>query len=128
MATRITSGISVTVETFYQEKHSHPEDNVFVHAYKITILNERSEAVQLMRRHWYIRDSNNVLREVEGDGVIGIQPLILPGEAHEYVSWTNLASDIGKMYGYYTMLIDGTNEYFDVRIPDFTLMAPMRLN
>lgn len=128
METIITSGIRVNVETFYQEKHSSPEDERFVHAYRITIVNEGTDAVQLLRRHWYIRDSNNILREVEGEGVIGQQPTLEPGASHEYVSWTHLLTDIGKMYGTYTMKRLRDDEIFEIKIPEFTLTAPMRFN
>jgi ApaG protein len=128
MTTKVTSGIRVSVETFYQEKHSSPEHQRYVHAYRITIKNESMDTVQLMRRHWFIRDSNFQVREVEGDGVIGEQPVLKPGETHEYVSWTHLYTDIGKMHGYYTMQIMPQGDIFEVRIPEFTLMAPVRFN
>ncbi len=128
METKETLGIRVTVETFYQEKHSSPEDQRYVHAYRITIRNESPETVQLLRRHWYIRDSNFILREVEGEGVIGQQPVLGPGEVHEYVSWTHLLTDIGKMYGSYTMQRMRDGALFEVRIPDFTMTAPVRFN
>lgn len=128
MTTKETLGIRVSVETFYQDKHSSPEHQRFVHAYRVTIRNESSQTVQLLRRHWFIRDSNNLLREVEGEGVIGEQPVIPPGEAHEYVSWTHLYTDIGKMYGHYTMQVMPQGELFEVRIPEFTLMVPVRFN
>ncbi len=128
METTITQGIRVSVETFYQEKHSSPEEDRFVYAYRITIQNESTDTVQLMRRHWYIRDSNNVLREVEGEGVIGQQPILEPGQHHEYISWTNLLTDIGKMYGVYTMRRTGDHAQIDVKIPEFTMVAPYRMN
>lgn len=128
MASTITQGIRVSVETFYQEKHSSPEEGRYVHAYRITIRNEGTEAVQLLRRHWFIRDSNNILREVEGEGVIGQQPVLQPGEHHEYVSWTHLLTDIGKMYGTYTMLRLDDRSTLDVEIPEFTMVAPYRMN
>ncbi|MBK7344783.1 MAG: Co2+/Mg2+ efflux protein ApaG [Saprospiraceae bacterium] len=128
METIITQGIRVTVETFYQEKHSSPEEDRFVYAYRIHIRNEGTETVQLLRRHWYIRDSNNILREVEGEGVIGQQPVLEPGADHEYVSWTNLLTDIGKMYGTFTMMKVEDEGRIDVQIPEFTMVAPYRLN
>lgn len=128
METIITQGIRVTVETFYQEKHSSPEEDRFVFAYRIHIRNEGTETVQLLRRHWYIRDSNNILREVEGEGVIGQQPILEPGADHEYVSWTNLLTDIGKMYGTFTMMKVEDEGRIDVQIPEFTMVAPYRLN
>lgn len=128
METTITQGIRVSVETFYQEKHSSPEEGRYVYAYRITIRNEGSETVQLMRRHWFIRDSNTMVREVEGEGVIGLQPVLEPGKHHEYISWTNLMSDIGKMHGIYTMQKISDGSEFEVEIPEFTMVAPFRLN
>lgn len=128
MESIITQGIRVSVETFYQEKHSNPEEDRFVYAYRIQIRNESPDTVQLLRRHWYIRDSNNILREVEGDGVIGQQPIIEPGAHHEYVSWTNLLTDVGKMYGVFTMRKEEEKTLIDVQIPEFTMVAPYRLN
>ena len=124
----VTEGIRVSVESFYQEKHSSPDEQRFVHAYRITIRNESNVTVQLLRRHWHIRDSNNILREVEGEGVIGKQPVIAPGEEHTYISWTHLLTDIGKMYGTYTMRREDTEELLDILIPEFTMVAPFRLN
>lgn len=128
MESIITQGIRVSVETFYQEKHSNPEEDRFVYAYRIQIRNESLDTVQLLRRHWYIRDSNNILREVEGEGVIGQQPVIEPGAHHEYVSWTNLLTDVGKMYGVFTMRKEEDEILIDVQIPEFTMVAPYRLN
>lgn len=128
MESIITQGIRVSVETFYQEKHSNPEEDRYVYAYRIQIRNEGTETVQLLRRHWYIRDSNNILREVEGEGVIGQQPIIEPGAHHEYVSWTNLLTDIGKMYGVFSMRKEENGTLIDVQIPEFTMVAPFRLN
>lgn len=128
MESIITQGIRVSVETFYQEKHSNPEEDRYVYAYRIQIRNESADTVQLLRRHWYIRDSNNILREVEGEGVIGQQPVIEPGAHHEYVSWTNLLTDIGKMYGVFTVRKEENETLIDVQIPEFTMVAPFRLN
>lgn len=128
MDTIITAGIRVSVETYYQEKHSSPADHRYVHAYRITIQNESEHTVQLLRRHWYIRDAESLLREVEGEGVIGQQPVLEPGESHQYVSWTHLLTDIGKMWGSYTMVRLVDESVFLVRIPEFTLVVPARLN
>jgi ApaG protein len=128
METLVTAGIRVSVETFYQPGHSNPRERRYVYAYRITIHNENKGTVQLLRRHWHIRDSNKMMREVEGEGVIGEQPLIEPGQSHQYVSWTQLFSDIGKMYGVYLMKNLATGSHFEVRIPEFTLVEPSRLN
>ena len=81
-----------------------------------------------MRRQWFIFDSNATVREVEGEGVIGVQPVLEPGEVHEYISGCNLKTSIGKMLGSYVMerLVDG--KQFHVEIPEFNLIVPYRLN
>ena len=100
----------------------------FFFAYKIIIENNSEFTVKLLRRHWYIYDSNAVVREVEGEGVVGQQPVLEPGESHEYVSGCNLKTGIGKMRGTYTMerLVDGS--LFTVNIPEFVLIVPYKLN
>ena len=82
----------------------------------------------LLARHWFIFDSNGAKREVEGEGVIGQQPVIEPGQSHEYVSGCNLKTDMGSMKGEYKMsrLID--NSIFNVIIPEFYMIAPYRMN
>jgi len=99
-----------------------------VFAYKIDIRNNSEYTVKLLRRHWHIHDANGVVREVEGEGVVGQQPVLEPGEAHQYVSGCNLKSGLGKMCGTYQMerLVDGRS--FMVEIPEFTLVVPYRLN
>jgi len=128
MITTITDGVKVSVETLYQPEYSNPVSEHFMFAYKISIENLSDYAVQLMRRHWYIFDANGTKREVEGEGVVGLQPVIQPGESHEYVSGCNLKSEFGTMEGTYQMkrMIDG--EYFDAVIPRFSLIAKYRLN
>ncbi len=84
--------------------------------------------MKLLRRHWHIYDANGVVREVEGEGVVGQQPVLEPGDSHQYVSGCNLKTGLGKMRGTYQMerLADGRN--FTVEIPEFTLVVPYRLN
>ncbi|MCU0353437.1 MAG: Co2+/Mg2+ efflux protein ApaG [Cytophagales bacterium] len=128
MVTEITEGVKVTVATEYQAEYSSPVQDHFVFTYKIVIENCSEYTVQLLRRHWHIHDSNGVIREVEGEGVIGLQPVLEPGEVHEYVSGCNLKTSMGKMYGTYLMerIVDG--KQFRVRIPEFTMTAAFRLN
>ncbi|MEQ8809719.1 MAG: Co2+/Mg2+ efflux protein ApaG, partial [Imperialibacter sp.] len=84
--------------------------------------------IQLLRRHWYIHDLNTQVREVEGEGVVGQQPILEPGETHQYVSGCNLRSGVGKMLGSYLMekVLDGKK--FQVKIPEFTMVVPYKLN
>ncbi len=128
METLTTKGIKISVETFYHEKHSNPVDQKFVFVYHITIENKSNTTVQLLRRHWYIFDSNGVIREVEGEGVIGKQPILKPGQAHQYVSWSQLQSEMGKMYGYYLMHDRIKKAEFKVPIPEFKLITPFKMN
>ena len=128
MVTYITDGVKVSVETIYQPEYSNPSNDHFMFAYKVTIENLGNYSVRLLSRHWYIFDSNGAKREVEGEGVVGQQPVIEPGSAHEYVSGCNLKTDMGSMKGEYQMsrLIDNT--IFNVQIPEFYLIAPYRMN
>ena len=128
MVAQITEGVKISVETTYQPEYSNPVNEHFMFAYKIQIENLGDYAVQLLSRHWIIFDSNGTKREVEGEGIVGLQPIIEPGQNHEYVSGCNLKTDMGTMQGTYQMkrLVD--NELFDALIPEFTLIAPFKLN
>lgn len=128
MVAQITDGVKVTVETTYQPEYSNPANEHFMFAYKVQIENLSNYSLQLMTRHWTIFDSNGSSREVDGEGVVGLQPVIEPGEMHEYVSGCNLQTDMGTMDGYYEMnrLVD--NETLIVQIPKFHLIAPFKLN
>ncbi len=126
--TLVTNGIKVSVETFYQEEYSRPIENKYIFAYRIYIDNLSEHTVQLMNRHWYIVDSNGMTREVEGEGVIGQQPILSSGDSHQYVSWSHLFTEIGKMYGYYMFIRQIDGETFKVRIPEFQLVVPYKMN
>ncbi len=128
MVTEITKGIKVSVETEYQPAYSSPSQYHYVFTYRITIENQSEYTIQLLRRHWYIHDAGFSPREVEGEGVVGQQPVLEPGQAHQYVSGCNLKSGIGKMVGTYLMerIVDGLK--VEVNIPEFTMIAPLRLN
>ncbi|MFD2512413.1 Co2+/Mg2+ efflux protein ApaG [Pontibacter locisalis] len=128
MDTKTTEGVKVTVTTNYLPDYSSPVQQHYVFAYKISIENNSEFTVKLLRRHWYIHDATGVVREVEGEGVVGQQPVLEPGESHEYVSGCNLKTSLGKMRGTYLMerMVDG--KQFDVTIPEFTLIVPYKLN
>ena len=128
MVTEITQGIKVSVETEYQKQYSSPRQYHYVFTYKVIIENQSESTVQLRRRHWFIKDAGYTDREVEGVGVIGVQPVLEPGEFHKYVSGCNLKSGIGKMYGTFEIerVIDG--KIFKVAIPEFVMILPERLN
>src|ERR1700740_3737340 len=103
MTSKISEGVEVSVETFYQPDYSNPLQSEFMFAYRITIENHNSFSVKLHRRYWNIFDSNGTYREVEGEGVVGVQPTLTPGEKYQYVSGCNLRTEMGKMNGKYTM-------------------------
>jgi ApaG protein len=128
MVTAITQGVKISVDTVYQEEYSNPEKEHFMFAYQISVENLSDYAIQLMRRQWFIFDSNGTQREVEGEGVVGIQPVIEPGESYSYVSGCNLTTDMGSMSGNYLMhrIVDESD--FTVDIPQFQLIVPYRLN
>jgi ApaG protein len=128
MISKISEGITISVETYYQPEYSNPVNSEFMFAYRITIQNNNAFAVKLLRRHWHIYDSNGSLREVEGEGVVGVQPQIIPGESYQYISGCNLRSEIGKMHGTYLMENINTKKSFDVLIPAFEMCAPFKLN
>lgn len=128
MTTAITNKIKVSVETYYQSDYSYPMSQHFMFAYRIIITNNSKDTVQLLRRHWFIVDALGQKREVEGEGVVGEQPVLKPGENYEYISGCDLKTDIGKMYGSYLMvnLFDG--KIFQAEIPEFYMTAPLKMN
>jgi ApaG protein len=128
MATRVTHGIKISVVSHYQDLYSRPEQRQFYFSYHIRIENTSDYTVQLMRRHWYIFDSAGTGQEVEGEGVVGQQPVLKPGDVYEYESACNLNSEIGSMHGTYLFVRDADGGSFDVNIPRFELMATFRLN
>ena len=128
MQTLTTSGVEVKVETFYQEDYSKPIVNEFVYSYRITLFNHNSFAVQLLRRVWIITDANSDVKTVEGEGVVGRQPVLDPGDSYQYVSGCNLSTPIGKMEGLYIFDNKISGKEFEVKIPVFRLIAPVILN
>lgn len=128
MVNLITEGIEITVETFYQAQHSNPIAGEFVFAYHIKLSNHNTFAIRLLSRQWYIFDSNGERHQVEGDGVIGQQPIIPSGADFEYVSSCSFTTEMGKMLGYYTMENLNDKSLFDVKIPPFEMTAPSKLN
>ena len=128
MVTAITEGVKVCVETEYQPEYSSPSQYHYVFTYRITIENRSDYTIKLLKRHWHISDANCKMREVDGDGVVGQQPVIEPGDSHQYVSGCNLKSGMGKMRGSYLMerILDGKS--FSVSIPEFNMIVPFKLN
>jgi ApaG protein len=128
MDTLVTHGIKISVVARYQEEYSQPEQLQFYYSYHIRIENKADYTVQLMRRHWLIFDSAGGEQEVEGEGVVGNQPVLNPGEVYEYQSACYLKSEIGSMHGTYLFVRKVDGQEFKVQIPRFTLIAPYRLN
>lgn len=122
-----THCIQVEVETQYVEEQSLPDQDHYVFAYTITIHNSGSIAAQLLNRHWIITDANNRVQEVKGEGVVGEQPHLKPGEQYRYTSGTMLETPVGTMRGSYEMLADDGVE-FNAEIPAFTLSMPRTLH
>jgi ApaG protein len=119
--------IAVSVETRFIDDQSKPQDNRFVFAYTITIHNRGSVGARLISRHWVITNANGDIREVRGDGVVGEQPWMRPGEGYEYTSGAVLETAVGTMRGSYQMVAeDGT--HFDADIPSFVLSIPRTLH
>jgi ApaG protein len=119
----VTRDILVAVEPIFLEEESNPDENHFVWAYTIAIENMGDETVQLRSRYWRITDSSGNTQEVRGDGVVGEQPVILPGESFEYTSGAPLGTPTGFMGGTYRMETS-KGELFDVMIPTFSLDSP----
>jgi len=119
----ITRSIKVIVEAIFLDEQSAPDEDHFVWAYQIRIENDGLEQVQLLNRHWRITDARGQLHEVRGEGVVGEQPTLQPGEAFEYTSGTPLGTPSGIMVGSYEMKTSG-GERFDIEIPAFSLDSP----
>jgi ApaG protein len=119
--------IKVDVETTYLEAQSDPDRNRYVFAYTITIQNLGKLPAKLLTRHWVITDANGKVQEVRGEGVVGEQPHLKPGEGFQYTSGTMLETSVGSMRGTYHMLADD-GERFEADIPAFTLSAPRTLH
>ena len=117
-----TEDITIKVYTVYLDGQSDPLVRKFVFAYFVRVENHGVEEVQLLRRHWYINHAGGRVEEVEGEGVVGKQPVILPGKSHEYNSFCILETYEGTMEGTY-LFLRGKGEYFRAAIPRFTLRA-----
>ncbi|QNP41242.1 Co2+/Mg2+ efflux protein ApaG [Lysobacter solisilvae (ex Woo and Kim 2020)] len=119
--------IDIDVATRYLDDQSEPEQDRYVFAYTIRIRNSGQVPARLLARHWVITDANGKTEEVAGDGVVGEQPYLRPGENFEYTSGAVLETDLGTMHGDYQMLADdGTR--FAAPIPAFTLTIPRTLH
>ena len=127
MSDTTTNGIRVRVVTMFLADESAPREQRFVFAYRITISNDSQETAQLISRHWIITDANGETEEVNGPGVVGNQPVLMPGQSFEYTSFCPLPTSVGTMHGTYTM-VRPNGDSFEARIAPFTLAAPYALN
>lgn len=118
-----TADVVVSVEPSFLPGESSPDEGRYLWAYRVTIENRGTEAVQLLARHWTITDANGVCREVSGPGVVGVQPMIAAGDSFTYTSGCPLSTPSGIMVGTYRMVTE-TGDLLDVSIPAFSLDMP----
>jgi len=123
MPESITRNIRVQVEAEFAPGRSNPPQSQWSFYYRVRVVNEGRETVQLVSRHWIITDAMGAMREVRGPGVVGKQPRLEPGESFEYTSGCDLTTPFGSMRGTYQM-VTSEQEHFDIEIPMFTLTEP----
>jgi ApaG protein len=127
MSSTTTDGIRVTVRPAYWAERSQPESGQFAFMYTVELVNEGTQPATLRSRHWVITDGNGHVEEVRGEGVVGKQPALAPGERFEYTSWAMLRTPFGTMRGEYLMVRpDGAR--FEARIGEFALTQPHALH
>lgn len=120
----VTRGVRVRVVSEYAPDRSEPAKNQWFFLYNVTITNEGTDTVQLLTRHWIIKDGTGHVEEVRGPGVIGKQPILKPGESFDYTSGCPLSTPFGVMEGTYQMIALGGDDRFDAKIAPFTLSEP----
>ncbi len=123
----VTEGITVRVAVNFLPEQSRPDANKWFWVYHIRIENDSAEAVQLMMRHWRITDARGMVNHVDGEGVVGEQPRLEPGQTHDYVSGCPLSTPHGTMEGFYTFHREDGSQV-EIRIPFFPLAAPATAN
>jgi ApaG protein len=123
----VSQGIRVSVASRYLPDRSHPGARQYAFAYTVRIQNEGADPAQLVSRHWIITDGHGKVQEVRGEGVVGAQPRLKPGEGFEYTSWCVLETPHGTMHGTYQMVRDDGGQ-FDAEISPFLLARPDSLN
>lgn len=128
MESLVSNGIRVSVYARYQAAYSKPTENQYLFSYHIVIENGREDTVQLLYRHWVITNGMGAIEEVEGEGVIGQQPVLGPGDVHSYDSWCPLSSPLGSMEGRYLMVSTETGEEFYAQVPRFQLESTVVMN
>lgn len=127
MQKKITENIAITVRPKFEDSRKIDHQNCYFFSYFIRIENLGEFSVHLLKRQWYIFDAKAHYSEVKGDGVLGKQPIIMPGEVYSYQSFCRLESEMGMMWGHYLMQGDD-GKMIQVKIPEFQLIVPYRLN
>ena len=127
MSSSLTQGFRITVRSQYMIERSEPAEQQYAFSYTVQISNEGESAAQLRSRHWIITDGDGEVQEVRGDGVVGAQPRMEPGQKFEYTSWCMLTTPHGSMHGTYQMLRDD-GQRFEAVIAPFSLALPYSLN
>lgn len=131
MVSLTTKEITVSAFSTYQPQYSAPAKGQYVFAYRIRIANHGTHSVQLLSRAWEVIDATGARRLVEGEGVVGQQPVIAPGQHHEYTSWVQFETPLGAMRGSFVMQFPqefGEGKLFEVEVPQFLHEAPEVLN
>jgi ApaG protein len=128
MISQVTSGVKVSVQVTYREQRSSPENHEYFFSYHIHIENHNSYAIQLLRRKWIITNGFGEIEIVEGEGVVGKQPLLYPGDNYEYISSAGIDTPFGVMKGLYYFQNIQTDEEFIVKVPEFKLETLELLN
>lgn len=123
----IIDNILIKAESAYIEAQSKPEKKHYVFSYTITIINSSDETIQLLSRHWLIKDSNYRIEEVVGEGVVGEQPILEPNQGFQYSSGAMLQTDVGTMEGFYHFKLTD-NSKIKVTIPLFVLSVPRKIH
>jgi ApaG protein len=128
MEQQVTKGIKISVTTQYEGFLGNEQKTSYAFSYTVTIENNSKDTVQLISRYWKIKDALNNTQEVTGQGVIGMKPVLEPGEVHTYSSGCMLLAPVGAMHGSYTMINFSTKMAFKVEIPSFKLHADFAMN
>ncbi len=123
-----TDDITVSVDIHYQPQYSVPHSAEFLFAYHINIINNSNQEIQILGRHWFIVDGPVRKREVKGEGIVGEQPVLAPGEQHAYVSFCNLAHHFGSMQGIFFSQRTNDGSMFEIQVPLFTMILPQLLS
>ena len=128
MNTITTEGVKITVTTHFRADLSQVNESRFFFNYRVEMENMNESPVQLIHRDWYIFDSLNAPNTVSGQGVVGEQPILKPGQTYAYTSGCELTSELGRMRGFYTFQNQISGEMLQIMIPTFDLVYPSKLN